>query len=96
MKNIIKRIEKREVEEVTSILCNKCGKEIQRYDNYCTVKYSGGYGSKIGDGAYLEFDLCDDCLIDIKKDFKIPAEVDWSGFMGGGILDKDGKYNRGE
>jgi hypothetical protein len=69
--------------EVTSILCNKCGKEMltesSRDGNGVHVGYDGGFDSKhFGDGVSVDFDLCEECLFNLCREFKHPpnsAEV---------------------
>lgn len=47
---------------MTSItrLCNKCGKEVEFYNDF-TLAYNYGYESKY-DGKNLNLDLCGTCL----------------------------------
>jgi len=50
-----------------SIKCNMCKKEmitdISPFGNGVNVCYEGGYDSDFfGDGSYLEFDICEECL----------------------------------
>jgi hypothetical protein len=75
------------VEEVIieeSICCNKCGKEYKKSheEQYCwdakmqSFSASFGYGSKY-DMEHWQFDLCEDCLVEIIKSFKYVPD----GFM---------------
>lgn len=88
---ITKKItETREIEVVEKTLCNKCGEEIGQYDTCLSARLSGGYGSLIGDGTEIYFDICECCIIEMMKTFKIPAKQNEAGWLGGGILDEDG------
>jgi hypothetical protein len=44
----------------TTRLCNKCGREIESFNDF-TLIYQFGYESKF-DGDYLNLDLCGCCL----------------------------------
>lgn len=47
----------------TAVICNKCGKVIDKMDLECngfSISHILGYGS-IYDGDTLEFDLCSSC-----------------------------------
>lgn len=37
------------------------------------VEDTGGYYSRIGDGAFFSFDLCDRCIIKLMDSFVVPA-----------------------
>lgn len=54
----------REVEEVTSIICDYCKKDIINLElqEAININFVGGYASIFGDGARVEVDLCQDCL----------------------------------
>lgn len=63
---------------VTSIICNKCGKEFKNttefypgFDNCHHFEIKFGYGSKF-DGWTQSFDLCDACMIKFIKSFNLP------------------------
>jgi hypothetical protein len=75
IKNIKKEIEQ---EEITDILCNKCGESCKdkcnmNYEGLIEANVWGGYGSKLGDSVSYQFSLCEDCLKIMFDDFKIPV-----------------------
>jgi hypothetical protein len=43
----------------------------------------------IGDGIYTSFDICEDCVIEYMKTFKIPQTIKVAGWLGGGILEDE-------
>ena len=62
----------------SSIFCNKCGKEVYNteewnpeFDNFQSFDIVFGFGSEF-DGDELNFDLCDNCMVEFIKSFKIP------------------------
>jgi len=71
-------IEYKEVEEINvrkitkSITCDKCGrkyaaddlvsKEMLEAQEFCYIRFTGGYGSIFGDGTEVECDICQHCL----------------------------------
>lgn len=74
----MKILNKRTVEEryVSDYICNKCEKSLAA--NFSGYEYNGisadncgGYNSKIGDMIDYEFSLCEDCLIELFRMFKI-------------------------
>jgi len=77
------------------ILCNKCGqscKVLIDAEHTCfnmeglRAKIRAGYGSQF-DGSILKFDLCDDCVAELIKTFKIPVqETEYDLFTGEEIL----------
>jgi hypothetical protein len=78
-------IEKRtkEVEVVTDVFCNKCGKSCKKrpggFYGLIDAVVTGGYGSNpLEDMTTYVFSLCEDCLHKIFQGFKIPVEThDW-------------------
>lgn len=53
-------------------LCN----ENEEAEAFVHVSRTGGYGDRaFGDGVKIEFDLCQDCLLELVKSFKVPATV---------------------
>lgn len=72
------------------IICNKCGESCctstsdpdevtawRDYDGLLEASGSGGYHSKhIGDMTYFTFSLCERCLMELFKTFKINAIFD--------------------
>jgi len=63
-----------EVEETIEIICDKCQKkydidDIFEIQEFCHIKFTGGYASVFGDGNMVECDICQHCLLEIIKDF---------------------------
>ena len=61
------------VKEPIKIECDRCGKEHKEFSlepEILEFKQEFGYGSK-RDGDFIEFDLCEDCLMEILKQEKI-------------------------
>lgn len=81
MKTIIIKKVKTERQKIISITCNKCGIIIQPKnetdyswpDKIQSFKIYWGYGSG-HDEEIWEFDLCENCLEQLAKSFKIPLE----------------------
>ena len=68
----------RKVKEVTSIVCNKCGRVIPvvegvPQEDVLTVDKRWGYFSE-KDGEIHSFDLCESCYDLLVQDFQIPPE----------------------
>lgn len=75
--------------EITDIICNNCGKTCSNAMRYYNTKepncgfsglneveVHGGYDSKfIGDMVSWKFSICEECLSEIVKNFKIPHEI---------------------
>ena len=73
--------------EVVDIICNKCGKtcdNAKRYYKSNTPNYEGvenlridfGYMSEFfGDMTSIQFSVCEKCILDFTKAFKIPHEI---------------------
>lgn len=67
--------------QLSSVLCNKCGKEHKVEDEeydlnlnlYHTFSASFGYGSEF-DFESWHFDLCEECLIKFVDTFKIKPD----------------------
>ena len=87
---ISKKVTKKvQTEETIDILCNKCGKTCSGFKRYHNAKenhfgYSGlvetevhgGYDSQfVGDMTSWKFSICEECLLEITKTFKIPHEI---------------------
>jgi hypothetical protein len=57
-----------------SVQCNKCGKECDKgeefNENMNNFYFGFGWGSRY-DGETWDFDLCEECLVDIIKSFKV-------------------------
>jgi len=82
----------KEIIILEDILCNKCGKTCKIYIDreHKHYNYEGlratvhaGFGSSL-DGLNLKFDLCDNCLIGLIKDFRIPFEAEEYDLFEGG------------
>ncbi len=66
-----------EVSEVTEIVCNKCGKNIEKdsfgyFEECLSVEKLWGYKSK-RDGVTHSFDICQDCYDSFIAGFSIPV-----------------------
>lgn len=73
-------INKREIQtvqksyELVSITCDICGKTYTQENNISDIEefhyihFTGGYGSKFGDGSNVRCDICDACLHELLKD----------------------------
>jgi protein involved in polysaccharide export with SLBB domain len=72
------------VNEIDSLTCDVCKKEFL-YDRehaldtqeFHHIYFTGGYGSKFGDGCSIRIDVCDNCLYEIFSD--VYYEVDEDG-----------------
>lgn len=73
----------KKVEEIENVICNKCGKNLEKY-NGCfygltDVLYSGGYNSInkifITDMQSIKFDVCESCLEQFCRECKISPLV---------------------
>jgi hypothetical protein len=73
------KIVTRQVEEVDTIICNKCGEESKSsaYAGALTdATVCAGYDSShLDDGAMYSFDLCEKCVVELMKTFKHSAFV---------------------
>ena len=56
------------------IICNKCGKTFDTYDdtNYFHIHRRAGYGMGKYDGEIIWLDLCCDCMKELIEKCKIP------------------------
>lgn len=66
--------EVQEYEEVTKIICDRCGKNIGPDDivemqEFLEISFTGGYGSVFGDQSIVECDICQECLMELIGDF---------------------------
>jgi hypothetical protein len=69
MQKIEKKLVVRDI--VESTLCNKCGENCYG-EGLPETKIVGGYNSSVlGDNSHYSFALCEDCLWDLFKTFKI-------------------------
>lgn len=70
--------ETRTVNVLDSIVCNRCEASLHNgmnFEGLLNAMVEGGYGAKLGDCIRYEFDLCETCLEELFKTFKIPALV---------------------
>jgi hypothetical protein len=82
MRTTITKTYKGTFEEVESITCNKCGtiikpekkKDYFWIDKIQNIELEWGFGSQY-DQEIWKFDLCEVCLTELIRDFKIPPEV---------------------
>ncbi|MCL0065920.1 hypothetical protein M1N79_03480 [Dehalococcoidia bacterium] len=61
-------------EEISSVKCDKCGKEYDVDDvfevqEFHYISFWGGYGSIFGDGTKVECDICQHCLHEMISSF---------------------------
>ena len=74
-------VNKREIQttsksyELVSLTCDICGKEysynsgnVINIQEFHHIYFTGGYGSKFGDGTNVRIDICDSCLYEKFKD----------------------------
>lgn len=52
------------------VFCNKCGKELDRYEEWDSIETVMPYGSKY-DGSLIDLDLCTQCLDELIDSCKI-------------------------
>jgi hypothetical protein len=79
---IIKKIQQ-EVSIIDDIFCNKCGRSCRPEEKSCPdfyglieVSFTTGYESRaLPDGMSYCFSLCEECLAELFKSFKIDPEV---------------------
>ena len=69
----------KEIQEISKIICNKCGKEIPvaggvPSEDMLEVEKRWGYFSG-KDGETHSFDICEKCYDNMVKQFKIPADI---------------------
>ena len=84
MRKIKKMLKEQVVVETVDILCNLCGKScssskhssVKEYNGLIEAEVWGGYSSThIGDMTGIRFSLCEKCLWNLTKKFKIPYEI---------------------
>lgn len=87
IKTKIKTLPPQDVEEIVDIICNKCGESCQTgkigdsasYDGLLEVAITGGYHSKfLGDCTTHKFSICEKCLNDYFKTFKIKPTSEYN------------------
>jgi|GEM_PF-2744842 len=83
-------LEKVEVDKdvLDDVICNKCGESCKdssnmNYEGLLEVSVEGGYASKLGDSVRYTFSLCENCLEELFKSFKINPFKRYGMFSGG-------------
>ncbi len=76
----MRQYQKKEIKEISKIVCNKCGKEIamkngRPEEGVFSVDHRWGYFSE-KDGEKHSFDLCEACYDEFLASFLIPAEIE--------------------
>jgi hypothetical protein len=61
--------------ETDVVICNGCGKSINKYTDYLGVDKLWGYGSAC-DGETHRFDLCEQCYEKLIESFVVPIDRD--------------------
>jgi len=67
----------KEEEVEDDILCNQCGLSCNNPEYYAGIieyKLKCSFSSILGDGNIFRFSLCEQCISDMFKTFKIPAQ----------------------
>lgn len=80
MKKYIKRRRITTINEIETVTCNKCGKQVQNtgdlnldFNTFQNFEIEFGFGSDF-DMTRMYFDLCDNCMIEFIKSFKVPPD----------------------
>mgnify|MGYP007130874733 CR=1 FL=1 len=65
---------------VIKVVCNKCGKEINVIDNMFSEDEMYDFSVQFGfyskkDGEVWNFDLCEDCLVELANTFKHKPDI---------------------
>lgn len=61
---------------VDTITCNKCGDVIPKWHDCVRTAHGFGYHSTLfGDNTEVYFDLCERCVFEFVKTFKVAAEI---------------------
>jgi ribosomal protein L40E len=66
-------------EETDKVICNKCGREINKYpvgylDTFFSAQKTWGYGTGY-DSETHSFDICAECYAELVSQFKIPITI---------------------
>lgn len=71
----ITKKQRRTVEAVVAIQCDKCGKKMTtdmddspdwiEFQESLSLSFTGGYGSILGDGCQFELDMCQHCVQEV-------------------------------
>jgi len=68
MQNFIKKEQTIIKNELASMTCDICGKDLRNNfieeDECFNIVHEGGYGSVFGDGSIIAIDICQDCFKD--------------------------------
>lgn len=72
-----------EKEITTDIICNNCGNscktsydKMESYEGLLEITVQGSYWTKkLSDCANYTFSLCENCLSEMFKNFKVPVEI---------------------
>lgn len=73
IKSHIKKVIKDE-EIIDEVICNCCGKLINKHNEHLTIDMLWGYDSNKENKRH-QFDICEDCYDKFVASFKIPVEV---------------------
>ena len=74
-------IVKKEESTVIAKQCDKCKtwfdveKDWEDAQEFHHINFTGGYGSRFGDGTNVRCDLCQKCLYEMIKDYMICEDV---------------------
>ncbi|MCB7306354.1 hypothetical protein NE683_19890 [Bariatricus massiliensis] len=73
------KIYNKQEKEITKIICNQCGKEIEvvngiAKEEVLTVEKQWGYFSD-KDTEFHQFDMCEQCYDKLISSFRIPVEI---------------------
>lgn len=71
----IKKTKQITKEVVEDIICNQCERSCKN-EEHLQAFLQGGYGSKLGDGNQYYFHLCEDCVLELFKKFKIEPKYE--------------------
>lgn len=78
MKKTVNTIVTREETQLIDIICNKCENSLRGscdYEGLVEVEVGFGYDSKwFGDSNLISFSLCEKCLWELTRTFKIPCK----------------------
>lgn len=75
----MRRYKMKETKEISNIICNQCGREINvtngmPEEGVFSVDYAWGYFSD-KDGERHSFDLCESCYDKLLASFRLPADI---------------------
>lgn len=65
----------KKTEMLTGVICDRCGNvinvedDIFEFQEIHSIFFVGGYGSVFGDGSTVQCDLCQNCLMDLIREF---------------------------